>query len=564
MGEEGGPEVEAEPKVKEQKEGCKQEAQRAEKCGQQQQQQQHQGAWKSGPDEADGRHSRRHHFHRFGLERDELVYVRLETIGAKITDLSTQAINERLLASLVSILFTDDGQHRAASRGEANGTAAAAATKASRLSAELEQLGAQMRAQILDSPPGEEGQRQAQKCRLAMERTLCRFVYPSCHFRRADVSALVRPPCREDCQLLRDLYCPNVDLGQFARLLRLAISETLRGELNELSLAVEGATGDLLAGAEALSRPGQSSADDGHATHLGPTSEGQTKNGSTANAQLRHSRAWGDELGRNLAERQIIDRASMHLYWPHERLLGECESLPALRAGAAQSALNGSLAARPASANHLLHPNVTTPKNATTTTTTTTSTSTNSTLGEETRLDHRRRRRRRSKGSQTASGPARWTSGNLWRWRQRQATRNKWPICSNARLAMVAHSSAGLTKAAAHNPRIAQGNPMGQLGQKGEGASDSARAGLRLECLQSDDGVDYFGTKNSTLTGLACQAWRLQEPHKHKSTELLFDNMWNAHNYCRNPGGLRRRPWCYTVAPDVRWQYCQLDACQPK
>lgn len=45
------------------------------------------------------------------------------------------------------------------------------------------------------------------------------------------------------------------------------------------------------------------------------------------------------------------------------------------------------------------------------------------------------------------------------------------------------------------------------------------------------------------------------------SSELLFDNMKEAHNYCRNPGGLELKPWCYTMDPKVRWQFCDIKQC---
>lgn len=31
-------------------------------------------------------------------------------------------------------------------------------------------------------------------------------------------------------------------------------------------------------------------------------------------------------------------------------------------------------------------------------------------------------------------------------------------------------------------------------------------------------------------------------------------------NYCRNPDG-KPRPWCYTLDPDTRWEYCAIKMC---
>ena len=33
------------------------------------------------------------------------------------------------------------------------------------------------------------------------------------------------------------------------------------------------------------------------------------------------------------------------------------------------------------------------------------------------------------------------------------------------------------------------------------------------------------------------------------------------HNFCRNPEGDSKGPWCYTTDPSVRWGYCHIPDC---
>jgi len=112
------------------------------------------------------------------------------------------------------------------------------------------------------------------------------------------------------------------------------------------------------------------------------------------------------------------------------------------------------------------------------------------------------------------------------------------------------------------------------------------------ETFELDDESDYIGCQSETVSGLACQKWTDQTPHRH-----WFSPHWRLWSgepywptlgdfaYCRNPhfghpwhdwklgyngpgewdyrwshpnyypgegGGI----WCHTTDPDVRWQYC--------
>eukprot|EP00730_Choanoeca_flexa_P000458 TRINITY_DN10204_c0_g1_i1.p1 TRINITY_DN10204_c0_g1~~TRINITY_DN10204_c0_g1_i1.p1 ORF type:complete len:597 (+),score=115.76 TRINITY_DN10204_c0_g1_i1:168-1958(+) len=80
------------------------------------------------------------------------------------------------------------------------------------------------------------------------------------------------------------------------------------------------------------------------------------------------------------------------------------------------------------------------------------------------------------------------------------------------------------------------------------------RSGFGITCLNDelyDRGIWYFGALNTTRSGLTCQAWSEQLPHKHDFSHL-------AGNRCRNPGGVKAAPWCYTTDHAVEWEYCDV------
>ena len=86
----------------------------------------------------------------------------------------------------------------------------------------------------------------------------------------------------------------------------------------------------------------------------------------------------------------------------------------------------------------------------------------------------------------------------------------------------------------------------------------------KRDCLSSYYGDDYLGHKSTTLSGRTCQHWAAEEPHKHNFTDDDFPDLWlrDSANYCRNPD---RRPgygpWCYTIDPDVKSEFCGIPYC---
>ena len=78
-----------------------------------------------------------------------------------------------------------------------------------------------------------------------------------------------------------------------------------------------------------------------------------------------------------------------------------------------------------------------------------------------------------------------------------------------------------------------------------------------------DKGELYNGPINVTESGKACQKWDSNTPHLHPFTSL-YRIYLEGHNYCRNPEGRGMRPWCYTLDPAVRWEYCNVELCEIK
>lgn len=225
---------------------------------------------------------------------EELVYVRLETSGSSLSDLSTRAINERLLLGVFDQLFSlkeDDDKlennHSSASQRRRD-----------------------VRAQILAA---DEDGGVASKCRRSMERLVCRLVYPTCHFRRSDVSALVRPPCREDCLLLRDLFCSNLDWSQFAQELQQAFNSTLMAAIKWPMQLEPPPPPALISTSSPTSSKRSDPAD--------PTSDRQLSKEDEQNSLT--------SLHEESTESVRVP--PIHFYWPHEHSLESCERLPPLR-----------------------------------------------------------------------------------------------------------------------------------------------------------------------------------------------------------------------------------------
>lgn len=67
---------------------------------------------------------------------------------------------------------------------------------------------------------------------------------------------------------------------------------------------------------------------------------------------------------------------------------------------------------------------------------------------------------------------------------------------------------------------------------------------------------------NVTKTGIPCQKWNSEDPHSHDRPPMVFQEVQNAENYCRNAGAEEPVPWCYTMNPNVRWEHCNITICE--
>jgi hypothetical protein len=94
-----------------------------------------------------------------------------------------------------------------------------------------------------------------------------------------------------------------------------------------------------------------------------------------------------------------------------------------------------------------------------------------------------------------------------------------------------------------------------------------AAAALRRRKLDPFDcyvekGESYPGLADTTETGRKCQNWLSQEPHTHSYGPA--DTGLGNHQYCRNPGASKDKPWCYTLDSSKEWEYCKIPQCPEK
>ena len=92
----------------------------------------------------------------------------------------------------------------------------------------------------------------------------------------------------------------------------------------------------------------------------------------------------------------------------------------------------------------------------------------------------------------------------------------------------------------------------------------SSESMKKSSCVKrSTKGRDYRGKLDYTESGVFCQPWNKQYPNKHKYNLKDPHDGLGKHNYCRNPGGEKSRPWCFTTLDKKKksWEYCDLKMC---
>ena len=79
------------------------------------------------------------------------------------------------------------------------------------------------------------------------------------------------------------------------------------------------------------------------------------------------------------------------------------------------------------------------------------------------------------------------------------------------------------------------------------------------------DSYSKLDEVNKTVSGIECQKWTESTPHDTSQyTETLFpDAGLGDHNYCRNPGNLHDRPWCFTMDPNKETEVCGTQNMNP-
>ena len=76
------------------------------------------------------------------------------------------------------------------------------------------------------------------------------------------------------------------------------------------------------------------------------------------------------------------------------------------------------------------------------------------------------------------------------------------------------------------------------------------------------DQTKYRGTLDVTSSGVTCQEWDSQTPHNHTRTPQTYTQAGlEGNNYCRNPDRSAGGAWCYTIDPNIRWEYCNVTQC---
>ncbi|XP_030056733.1 prothrombin [Microcaecilia unicolor] len=83
---------------------------------------------------------------------------------------------------------------------------------------------------------------------------------------------------------------------------------------------------------------------------------------------------------------------------------------------------------------------------------------------------------------------------------------------------------------------------------------------LKGECAV-DSGLNYRGQISITKSGIDCQFWVSNFPHKTTINNVSHPDEDLTENYCRNPNNSTKGPWCYTRDPTMKEEACAIPVC---
>ncbi|XP_076390589.1 uncharacterized protein LOC100884062 [Megachile rotundata] len=100
------------------------------------------------------------------------------------------------------------------------------------------------------------------------------------------------------------------------------------------------------------------------------------------------------------------------------------------------------------------------------------------------------------------------------------------------------------------------------MGQK---VHNATRTDL-MKCKLTQKGMEYRGSIARTVGDVRCQNWDSEEPIHEVSGDIRDQDfpersMKAAKNYCRNPTGDIKGPWCYTLDPSLIDDVCDIPLC---
>ncbi|XP_076657285.1 uncharacterized protein LOC143361615 [Halictus rubicundus] len=87
-----------------------------------------------------------------------------------------------------------------------------------------------------------------------------------------------------------------------------------------------------------------------------------------------------------------------------------------------------------------------------------------------------------------------------------------------------------------------------------------------MKCKLTQIGKEYRGSISKTVSDVPCQSWTAADPIHEVSKDIHDDDfpersMKTVKNYCRNPTGEPRGPWCYTLDLSLIDDRCDVPLC---